>query len=110
MEELKNPKILARLDRALDLLESAEIAEGVNMLKMCEEHISLTDQIEADIKLITVHNLAMCYQLMQDYEECGKYLEKTIQIAKCREFSQDIEKIRNCRYLCMLYIQLAAIM
>ena len=110
MEELKNTKILARLEKALELLESTEIDEGINLLKLCEERMSLTDTVETDIKLITVHNLAMCYQLMQDYEECGKYLEKTIQIAKSREFSQDIEKIRNSRYLCMLYIQLAAIM
>ena len=61
MEELKNTKILARLEKALELLESTEIDEGINLLKLCEERMSLTDTVETDIKLITVHNLAMCY-------------------------------------------------
>ena len=110
MEESKNKKLLARLEKALDLLESAEIDEGLHMLKLCEEKIELSDDIETDIKLIITHNIAMCLQLMQEFEECASYIEKTIEIAKIREFPQDIEKIRNIRYLCMLHIQLAAIM
>lgn len=109
MEDLKNQKILSRLEKSLECLESGEVDEGINLLKICEERVGLSETIENDIKLIVVHNLAMCYQLMQDYEECARYIEKTIQVAKIREFAQDIERIRNSRYLCMLYIQLGAI-
>ena len=110
MESPKNKKLLVRLEKALDLLESAELDEGLNILKLCEEKIELSQDIETDIKLITAHNIAMCYQLLQDFEECSNYIEKTIIIARSREFSEDIEKIRNIRYLCMLHIQLAALL
>lgn len=110
MEASPDKKLLSRLEKALELLENAEIEDGLNLLKMCEERIGLAEDIDADLKLITYHNIAMCYQLMQEFEECGSYLEKTISIAESREFSQDIEKIRNIRYLCMLNIQLGAIL
>ena len=110
MEVPKEKKLLARLEKAIELIDSGEIEEALNQIKICEQRLEITPDSDRDIKLITSHNIAMCYQLLQEYEECGSYIEKTIKIAKSREFSSEIEKIRNVRYLSMLSIQLGAIM
>lgn len=109
MELSKEKKLLERIERAVELIESSEIDEGLNILRLCEDRLDLFKDSELDLKLIVYHNLSMCFQITQDFEECCRYLEKTIKVAKLRENLQDIEKIRNSRYICMLYIQQGAI-
>ena len=109
MEEDKTKKIISRIERAIDLIESSEVEEGMNILKLCEERLELSSNIECDLKMIIFHNLALCQQLGEDYSECGKYLKQTIKVAKSRDLILDIDKIRNLRYISMLYIQQGAI-
>lgn len=109
MEHSKDKRILERVEKALDLIENSEVDEGLVILKDCEEVLSNERLQDSDLGLLISHNLALCYQLTQDYEECCEYLEKTIRIAKQREFNEDMDKIRNVRYLAMLLIQQGAI-
>ena len=109
MEEDKTKKIISRIERAIDLIESSEVEEGMNILKLCEERLELSSNIECDLKMIIFHNLALCFQLGEDYSECGNYLKQTIKVAKSRDLMLDIDKIRNMRYISMLYIQQGAI-
>jgi tetratricopeptide (TPR) repeat protein len=110
MDQPKNKKILANLEKALDFCESGDVEEGFKMMKECERKLELYKESDIDLKLITHHNLAMCYQLMQDFEECAIQLDHTIKIAKNRDSSYDTERIRNTRYLSMLSIQIGAIL
>lgn len=109
MEAEKTRKLISRIERAIDLIETSEVEEGLNILKLCEERLELNSGSETDLKMIVFHNLAMCYQLAEEYGECGKYLNYTIRAAKMRESLMDIDKIRNSRYVSMLYIQQGAI-
>jgi hypothetical protein len=109
MEDSKGKKLISRIERAIDLIESSEVEEGLNVLKLCEERLDLSSTIESDLKMIVFHNLAMCFQLGEEYPDCGKYLKQTIKVAKTRDLIQDIDKIRNMRYISMLYIQQGAI-
>ena len=109
MEAEKTRKLIGRIERAIDLIETSEVEEGLSILKLCEERLGLKSSSEVDLKMIVFHNLAMCYQLAEEYSECGRYLKETIKTAKMRDVLLDIDKIRNLRYISMLYIQHGAI-
>jgi hypothetical protein len=110
MDDENIKKLVNRIERALELIESAELNDGINLLKAVEERLRQSPAGDQDVEIITFHNLAMCYQLLEDYEKCKKYLQKTIKITKSREYPQIVEKIRIFRYLCILYLHLSASM
>lgn len=109
MELQQEKKILERIEKAVDLVESSEVEEGMNLLKQCEEVLDAKGGRSIEMQLLVFHNLALCSQLGQEYEECFGYLDKTIKLAKERECLEGIETIRNLRYIAMLLIQQGAI-
>lgn len=109
MEFNQDKKILERIEKAVDLIESSELDEGISILKQCEEVLDVGVGQSIDMQLLVYHNLSLCSQLGQEFEECFGYLEKTIKLAKKRECLEGIETIRNLRYIAMLLIQQGAI-
>ena len=110
MDEERIRKLVNRIDRALELIDSAELNDGLNILKTVEERLKQIPITDQEIKIVTFHNLAMCYQLVEDYERCSKYLLKSIKISKKREHLLIVEKIRGYRYLTILFLHLSACM
>ena len=109
MEVQKNKKFLEKIERAVELIESSEIDEAISHLKFCEDILDLKQEMDVDIYILVFHNLSLCYQMIENLEKCNEYLEKTIILSKSCDYSQDIMKIRNFRYMSMLYIQMGAI-
>lgn len=109
MEVQKNKKFLEKIERAVELIESSEIDEAISHLKFCEDILDLKQEMDADLYILIFHNLSLCYQMTENLEKCKEYLEKTIILSKSCDYSQDIMKIRNFRYMSMLYIQMGAI-
>lgn len=110
MDSDKGKKILEKIENAIELIEISEVNEGISLLKICEGRLELGLVDEPNLYMLVYHNLALCSQLIQDFEESYNYLEKTIKIAKLLEFDKQIEKIRNSRYISMLYVQQSAIL
>lgn len=110
MDSEKVKKLLEKIEKAIDYIELADIEESVKLLKLCESKLELGNFTEGDLHMLVYHNLSLCSQFNQEFEDCFEYLEKTIKIAKLYGFEQDVGKIRNLRYVSMLYIQQCAIL
>ena len=90
---------------SLELLKSCEIS--------LEETVNKGLNADADLILATLHNIALCYQHLNNLEDCAAYLEACIYNIKSKNnpFKSNSsklksEKIRRLRYLCLLHIQL----
>lgn len=109
MDEDKLRKILNRFERALELIDNSEVNEAIKILRLTEERFDAFEKIDPDLKIITFHNLAMCYQLLNDLKLCSKYIKNVLKSLKTKVPIQHLEKIRISRYKSLLLIQLSAL-
>lgn len=125
MEKVKknqNPdeinKLLAKkLEKGVSEIKSSKYSQALETLKKCETQleklINEGIQIDQDIILPTLHNIALCYQSIADFHNCAAYIEACVFNVKRRtelsvtHMNTIAERIRKVRYLCVLYLQLA---
>lgn len=109
MEDNKLKKILSSLESAVELIDFSRIYEAIKILKFLEERFFSPEETDPDLKIIAFHNLATCYQVQDDKNQCRKYLKKTLKVVKGKTATLDVESIRMTRYSSLLLIHLSAL-
>jgi hypothetical protein len=106
--------LLDLFDRSILEIQGKRYSKSFELLKKCEKNLeSLISQghnIDSDLILATLHNLALCSQSLNLLLDCSSYLEACIyniksKPSKSQKSLKKSETIRKTRYLCLLYLQ-----
>lgn len=116
-EHFTNP-LLESMSKASSYIQSQDFSSGLEELKKCEKSLEVLVNrnltLDSDLILVTLHNIALCYQRLNNFIESSAYLEACVYNVKSKlgnykspTTTRKSDKIRKIRYLCLLYIQLA---
>lgn len=124
MEKLRKSKnfhitqhsALGIFDKALKEIANGTIGHSLVLLKDCEKVLEKVVQcgmdVDSDLILATLHNIAFCSQRTGKDQECAAYLEACVynvknSIGKINYLKPKSRLIRKIRHLCLLYLQLS---